>query len=252
MLGCLGAARKIAAQSYDGQMPSRLAKKSERTAVVAGASGLVGTALLHRLLRQPEYGNIVALTRRPLGAEPRVLEVPARFDALAAVLDPATQAASLDAFCCLGTTMKSAGSEAAFRRVDYEYVVAFAQWAKKRRARRLVVVSAMGADAGSSVRYNRIKGETEDELRALGVPLIVLRPSLLDGPRVERRVGEAIALALTRPLRALIPATVRPISVDDVAQSMVDAALSPRLAPVVSSAAMQGAAARADRLLPSR
>lgn len=223
-----------------------------RTAVVAGASGLVGTALLHRLLRQPEYENIVALTRRPLNVEPRVLQVPARFDDLATVLDPLTEAGSVDAFCCLGTTMKSAGSEAAFRRVDYEYVVAFGEWAKTRRAHRLIVVSATGADATSSVRYNRIKGETEDALRALSVPLVVLRPSLLDGARVERRVGEALALALTRPLRALIPATVRPVAVDDVAQSMLDAALSPQLVPVVNSAAMQEAAARADRLLAER
>ena len=220
-----------------------------RTAVVAGASGLVGSALLHRLLRQPEYENIIALTRRPLEADPRVLQAPARFDDLAAVLDPVAHAGSVDAFCSLGTTMRAAGSEAAFRRVDYEYVVAFAQWAKKRRARRLIVVSAMGADAASAVRYNRIKGETEVALRALGVPLVVLRPSLLDGARVERRLGEAFALALTRPLRALIPATVRPVAVDDVAQSMLDAALAPQSVPVVNSAAMQGAAARADRLL---
>jgi len=233
-------------------MPSRRARNAERTAVVAGASGLVGSALLHRLLRRPEYRSIVALTRRPLDVDARVTQVQARFEDLATVLDPVTQAGRLDAFCCLGTTMKSAGSEAAFRRVDHDYVVAFGRWATQRRAARLVVVSAMGANAASSLRYNRIKGEAEDALRALGIPLVVLRPSLLDGARVERRLGEALALALTRPLRGLVPATVRPVAADDVAQSMLDAALAPQLSPVVNSAAMQGAGARADRQRASR
>ena len=116
----------------------------------------------------------------------------------------------------------------------------------QRRARRLVVVSAIGADAGSGVLYNRVKGETEDALRALsGNALVVLRPSLLDGARAERRPGEALALALTRPVRFLLPGFIRPVDVEDVAQSMIDAALAPDAVPIISSASMHGAAHRA-------
>ncbi|HTN50123.1 MAG TPA: NAD-dependent epimerase/dehydratase family protein [Burkholderiaceae bacterium] len=218
-----------------------------RTAVVAGASGLVGRAVLRRLLRQPAYQSIVALTRRPLGLDSRVREVPAHFDNLGNVLASVARTAVVDAYCCLGTTMKAAGSQAAFRRVDHDYVLAFGKWAAERGAHRLIVVSALGAAAGSPVLYNRVKGETEDALRGLRIPLVLTRPSLLDGPRTEHRPGEALALALTRPLRRLLPAKIRPVSVEDVAQSMIDAALSSQPEPLVTSAAMQGAAARADQ-----
>jgi uncharacterized protein YbjT (DUF2867 family) len=225
---------------------TRKADVAARIAVVAGASGLVGRALGRRLLQTPAYRSVVALTRRPIGNLPRLVEVPARFDALETVLTPATGTAVVDAYCCLGTTMRAAGSEAEFRRVDHDYVLAFARWAMQRRARRLVVVSAIGAAAGSGVLYNRVKGETEDALRALcGNALVVLRPSLLDGPRAERRPGEALALALTRPVRFLLPNFIRPVNVEDVAQSMIDAALAPDAVPIISSASMHGAAHRA-------
>ncbi|HQR21963.1 MAG TPA: hypothetical protein PLE54_17525 [Burkholderiaceae bacterium] len=223
-------------------------RPTPRVAVVAGATGLVGSELLRRLQRASAYGRIVALTRRPLGLGGRIVEVPAQFDALADALDSAVPAAaSVDAFCCLGTTLRKAGSQAAFRHVDFDCVVAFGRWAARRRARRLVVISALGADAGSRVFYNRIKGEAEDALRALaGQSVVLLRPSLLDGRRSEWRVGEFLALALTRPWRRLMPTAVRPVAVADVAQSMLDAALQDEAPAIVASAAMHGAAQRAD------
>jgi len=227
---------------------TRSANPAARIAVVAGASGLVGRALARRLLATPTYRSVVALTRRALGISPQLVEVPASFDDLATVLRPVAGAAVVDAYCCLGTTMKAAGSEAAFRRVDHDYVLAFARWAMQRRAHRLVVVSALGAAAKSRVLYNRVKGETEDALRGLsGKTLVLLRPSLLDGPRAERRSGEALALALTRPVRALLPASIRPVDVEDVAQSMIDAALARDPARVIMSASMHGAARRVVR-----
>jgi uncharacterized protein YbjT (DUF2867 family) len=102
----------------------------QRNAVVAGASGLIGRELLRRLLREPKYDRVFALTRRPLGDDRRLLQVPAQFGALASVLAPAASEDPLvDAYCCLGTTIKAAGSEAAFREVDFDYVVAFGRWA---------------------------------------------------------------------------------------------------------------------------
>ena len=219
-----------------------------RNAVVAGATGAIGSELVRRLLTSNTYARIVALTRRPLPEDdPRLLVVPAQFDALGRVLAPAlTPHRAIDGFCCLGTTIRTAGSRAAFRLVDHDYVLSFARWTLEHEVRRLVVVSALGADAASRVFYNRVKGETEAGLRSLGFgrnALVIVRPSLLDGQRAELRVGERLALAVTRPVRALIPARVRPIPVEDVAQSMLDAALA-RTAPIIiESESMQGASA---------
>jgi len=223
-----------------------------RDAVVAGATGAVGSELVRRLLASSAYARIVALTRRPLTEDdPRLLAVPARFDDLEDTLAAAVSTrGTFDAFCCLGTTIRTAGSRAAFRTVDHDYVLAFARWALDHEVRRLVVVSALGADATSSVFYNRVKGETETALRALdfaGNALVIVRPSLLDGPRAELRIGERLALAASRPLRALIPARVRPIRVEDVAQSMLDAALARTVPGIIESESMQGAAATAGR-----
>lgn len=222
--------------------------QAQHVAAVAGASGLVGRRLVLRLLRHPVYARVVALTRRPLGIDQvRLCEVPARFDALETVLSPAVaDPAKFDAYCCLGTTIRAAGSEAAFRTVDFDYVVAFGRWAVAHRARRLVVISALGANDRSAMFYNRVKGETEKALRALAPSsLVILRPSLLDGARRDQRLGESLALALARPLRALVPPAYRLVSADDVAQSMIDAALAESAPGTIESGAMHGAAARA-------
>jgi len=222
-------------------------KAAQRIAVVAGATGLVGSELVRRLLAQRAYRRIVALSRRPLDPNPRLEVVEAAYDQLHRVLDPATRRSEpIDVFCCLGTTIRSAGSHEAFRRVDRDYVVALGRWARDADARRFVVVSAAGADASSRVFYNRVKGEMERELAALGLPsLVIARPSLLAGERDEFRPAERVALALTRPMRALLPATVRPIAAADVAQAMIDAALAFDPPRTLDSAAMQGAASRA-------
>jgi uncharacterized protein YbjT (DUF2867 family) len=224
-------------------------RQVQQLAVVAGASGLVGRELVLRLLRHPVYARVVALTRRPLGIDHvRLCEVPASFASLETDLSSVvSQAARLDSYCCLGTTISAAGSEAAFRMVDFDYVVAFGQWSVRRQAHRHVVISALGADARSAVFYNRVKGESENALRALAPSsLVILRPSLLDGHRGERRLGESFALAFARPLRAVLPAAIRPVRAEDVAQSMIDAALMDAAPGAIESAALQGAAARAD------
>ena len=228
-------------------MAGRKNRTTGRTAVVAGASGLVGRELVARLTRTPAYGRVIALTRRALQLEhPRLVEAPARFDALDGVLAPLLPRSTVDAYCCLGTTIRSAGSQQAFRHVDHDLVLAFARWAASVPVSRLVVVSALGADAKSRVFYNRVKGQTENDLRAVaGSSLVLLRPGLLDGPRTERRWGESLALAMTRPVRTWLPASLRPVAVEDVAQSMIAAALAETVPAVLESAALQGAARRA-------
>lgn len=221
-----------------------------RAAVLAGGTGLVGSHLLPRLLAAPEYARVIALTRRPPGASaPTLIERPARFDALDSVLPDCMQAgAAVDVFCCLGTTIAAAGSQAAFAAVDRDAVVALGRWAAAQGARRMLVVTAVGADPTSRVFYNRIKGETEAALRALPLAaLTVLRPSLLEGERRERRPGESIALALSRPLRRWLPTGLRPVRAADVAATLLAAARNVSPPAVIASAQMHGAADREQR-----
>lgn len=220
-----------------------------REAVVAGATGAVGSELVRRLLGTAEYTRVIGLARRPLEqAHARLVRAPARFDALDQALPAALGLArGFDAFCCLGTTLRAAGSRAAFRTVDHDYVLNFAQWARARGARRLIVVSAHGADPTSSVFYSRVKGEMERDVHALGFgpnSIVIVRPSLLDAPRAETRVGERVALAFARPLREVIPARLRPITATDVAQAMLNVAVAKTAPLLINSAQMQGAAAR--------
>ncbi len=213
--------------------------------MLVGASGLVGRALLERLLAEPGYGEVHALLRRPIAGWPQHAKLHTRqvdFTALPK-LPPVD-----DAFIALGTTIKQAGSQAAFRAVDFDAVLASAQSAQAAGARRLMLVSAMGADPGSRVFYNRVKGEAEQAVQDLGFEsLVIAQPSLLRGDRAAlgqpSRFGEATALHVLRPLLGLLPRGVRPIEAADVAAALVQAAR--RGAPGVqhlSSAAMQGAA----------
>jgi len=213
-----------------------------RTAIVAGATGLVGSQLLPLLLDSGRYARAVALARRTLPLASPLLEArPAAFDRLAELLAD-TGGATTDVFCCLGTTIGKAGSEAAFRQVDYDFPLALARWAAATGARRFLVVSALGADAASRIFYNRVKGELEAALGRAGLAsLVLLRPSLLAGARKEFRLGERLTLAATAPLRWLLPAGVRPVQAADVAAAMVEAAESASPPPVVTSSEMQGA-----------
>ena len=163
--------------------------------LLAGATGLTGEHLLDRLLNEPTVSRVLAPSRRPLVAHPR-LENPVGEPAQ--VLDPLEGLVDI-AFCCLGTTLKQAGSEAAFRAIDLDLVVAFAARARALGARHLLVISAIGADPESSIFYNRVKGEMEQALRAQDWPQLTLaRPSLLIGERLEPRLAERIAAPLSR------------------------------------------------------
>ncbi len=198
-----------------------------RTALIAGASGLVGGFLLRQLLDAPEYDRVVALGRRPLDlAHPRLVQVTADFAALDQV------AANLrcdDAFCCLGTTIRQAGSRDAFRAVDHVAVLAFAWAARRGGAARFFAVSSLGADARSRIFYNRVKGETEAALEVLGFKtLAIFRPSLLLGSRRESRPGERLAAAVMWLADPLLLGPLRPyraIRAETVARAMIRCSL---------------------------
>jgi uncharacterized protein YbjT (DUF2867 family) len=161
-----------------------------RNAIIAGATGLTGGHLLACLLADARYVHVHVLVRKPiLTPHVKLNEHAVNFRALASL--PAAD----DAFCCLGTTIKKAGSQAAFREVDFNYVLNFAHAAKAGGAKRFMVMSALGATAKSGVFYNRVKGEMEDALAKLGFEsLHIFRPSLLDGDRGELRVAERVSI----------------------------------------------------------
>ena len=193
------------------------------TALVAGASGLVGGLLLDTLLEEPLYREVCSLGRRPVSKQHlKLTQRTVDFARLEAEALPASD----DAFCCLGTTIKKAGSQEAFRAVDHDAVLAFAKAARKSGARRFLVVTALGADSRSRVFYNRVKGEAEEALKGVGFEtLVILRPSLLLGDRAESRPGERAAIVVSRALGPLLrPFGGRPIEARTVARAMLSLA----------------------------
>jgi len=205
--------------------------EAERVALVAGGSGLVGSALLPLLLRTSDYARVVALSRRPLQFEhARLANRVVRFEA---ALGPQLKGLRChDAYCCLGTTLRAAGGEDGFRAVDHELVLIFARAALALGAERFMLVSAVGANADSRNLYLRVKGETELEVEALRFrSLHIMQPSLLLGARRERRPLELIAqplMLLLSPLLLGPLARYRPISAQLLAAAMVAAARSGR------------------------
>lgn len=196
------------------------------TAWIAGATGLVGSKLLSLLLEDPKVTTVVSLGRRPSGVtHAKLVERSVDF----ANVDAAGLPAPTVALCCLGTTIAKAGSKEAFRAVDHDAVVAFAKAAQSAGAGRFVLVSSEGANAGSMIFYNRVKGEVEAALRALGFSsLAITHPSLLMGDRAESRPGERFAVAASRLLGPLLkPFDARPIEADVVARALVAIAHDP-------------------------
>ena len=211
-----------------------------RTALLVGATGLIGSFLQQRLLASDAYARVAVWARRDLGkTHPKLKSDVVDFDRL-----HERRVEAEDVFCCLGTTIKQAGSQAAFRRVDYDYPVALATAAAGGGAKRLLVVSALGANPDSSVFYSRVKGEMEIAVRAAGVPAtIFFRPSLLSGPRKEVRRGERIGEAVGKLLGPLL-GKYRPIAADMVAAAMLKSALENRPSGVIESGEIRKIATR--------
>ena len=226
-----------------------------RTALVLGATGLVGRHLLAGLRREPRYGRVVVLSRRALpstgpagpGARGQVRRRAPAFvvgsappgntgpavDVHQVDFDALEAHAGLfgvdDIFCCLGTTIRKAGSRDAFRRVDLDYPLQAARLGRAAGAQRFLLVTAGGADPSSRVFYNRVKGEVEGAVAGVGYPrTVILRPSLLLGEREESRPGERVAEWVMRPLGPLMRgplARYRPVEAERVARAMVRRAM---------------------------
>jgi uncharacterized protein YbjT (DUF2867 family) len=204
-------------------MNQRAALPEMQTALLVGATGLVGQQLLRLLLKDPMLQRVTVLVRQPLDRQ--ALQADASLAAHLGKLDehvvrfddlgPHAPHFKVDAvFCALGTTIKTAGSQAAFRRVDFDYPLAVARLAKAQGVPHFLLVSALGAQSSSRVFYSRVKGELEDALAALNFDALTLaRPSVLEGDRQESRPGEWLA----RQLGWLTPGPYKPVHVRQVA-----------------------------------
>lgn len=225
---------------------------TQKVALVAGATGLVGQRLVTVLCDAREYGRVYALTRRPLTRDHvKLANRVVRFGEIEAQLRGVT---CTEAFCCLGTTLKDAGSEAAFRQVDHDLVLAFARVARAAQAQRFVLVSSAGADPGSRAFYLRVKAETEAAVMTLGFPALdIMQPGLLLGSRRDLRPLELAAqwtLPAVSPLMLGPLQRYRPVSAETLALAMLGAARSGRRGvmrftwPAIRTLAAQAAAER--------
>ncbi|EMP56183.1 nucleoside-diphosphate-sugar epimerase [Marinobacter santoriniensis NKSG1] len=192
--------------------------------MVLGATGLTGHLVVEGLLAREEIESVTVLVRRPLALEhPRLIQHPVDFDSLG----DHSELFAVDALiCCLGTTIRKAGSQARFREVDYGYPLAAARIGREQGARALILMSAIGASSSSTIFYNRVKGELEDAVRDLGYPyLSIYHPSLLLGDRQEHRKGEKLGqMAMPLINRVLLGPLdkYRAIKAETVASAMVN------------------------------
>jgi uncharacterized protein YbjT (DUF2867 family) len=198
----------------------------QRTALLVGATGLIGDGLLELLLEDEYYDKVIVLARRRLTFDyPTLVQHTVDFNTLD-VSAPLVQAN--DVFCCLGTTIKKAGSREAFRKVDYEYPLKIAELAAAHGAEQFLMVTALGADPNSRIFYNRVKGEIEQSISKLPFRAIhFFRPSILVGERRESRPGERIGIAAMKFFSFLMVGSwrkYRPIQAELVAKAMIAAA----------------------------
>ncbi len=197
-----------------------------RKALIVGATGLVGGYCLQALCDNPLYSEVTAIARNPIRKTHSKLKVLAsnfenlQSDLLNLHVD--------DVYCCLGTTIKKAGSQEAFKKIDHTLVVTIAELMRKQGAEQFLVISAMGANTRSRVFYNRTKGEVEEALKEIEFPCLrVVRPSLLLGKREEFRLGERVGVLLAPILKLFLRGSLKkycPVQAKSVADFMVKVA----------------------------
>ena len=194
--------------------------------VIVGASGVVGARVLHHLLDHPLVGRVTAIGRRPLlQKHAKLVSVVANLSSSSSICTVTPDEVTV-AFCCLGTTMKAAGSKEAFRAIDHDAVIAFATAIHQKGGKRFVLLTSAGASTTSGNFYLKTKGAVEDAVADIGFEsFVTLRPSILDdgGKRQEQRLGEQVVLPVARAIFSLIGKTHRwaPIGIDVVGTAMV-------------------------------
>jgi uncharacterized protein YbjT (DUF2867 family) len=192
--------------------------------MLVGATGLVGGHVLQQALADPAVALVVAPTRKPLTPQPRLLNPVVDFERLP---EDAEWWAVDAVVCTLGTTVRVAGSQAAFYKVDHDHPLEVAYLARRHGARAFALNSALGADTASRVFYSRTKGETERDLQAVGYPsLTLVRPGLIGGQRQESRPLEQLAVNMSKLVQPLLPRRYRVVPAERVAQHLLQAALA--------------------------
>lgn len=202
----------------------------EKKAILAGATGAIGSSLLQQLLADKNYKEVLILVRSKSGLEhPKLKEMVLDFDHLN---DYAHQITGDVVFCCLGTTAKQTPDEAKYRKIDYQYPLDIAWIAQTNGTESYHLVSAMGASKNSSLFYNRTKGEVEHDLKSIPFKSIhIYQPSLLDSKRKQKRFAEKIMNGLMHLINPLLVGGMRKyrsIKVENVAKAMLIKSLEDR------------------------
>jgi len=200
-----------------------------KTALLVGAGGLVGQSCLQYLLDDPSFTTVRVLVRKPLDIQhPKLEQIVLDFDSLEKQRDSIQ---GTDVFCCLGTTIKVAGTKENFFKVDFTYVLEIARIAREKGAKGFYLVSAMGADAHSFIFYSKVKGQLEEAVKSLGFEsLYIFRPSLLLGERKEQRTGEKIGVFINDLIEPLMVGPLKKykgIQASQVAKAMVRKSTNP-------------------------
>ena len=194
------------------------------TILLAGASGLVGQAVLKQCLADPRITQVFAPTRRALPTHAELLNPIVDF---AALPEDAAWWKADAVICTLGTTIRQAGSKEAFRQVDHHYPLALATLAQRHGTPTFALTSAMGADPGSRIFYSRTKGELERDLSAMGfTSLTLVRPGLLGGERATVRPRESFAMALLSAVEPVLPPRYRVVPAEQVAAVLLRSAMA--------------------------
>ncbi|MEN9281487.1 MAG: hypothetical protein RL594_422 [Bacteroidota bacterium] len=197
--------------------------------LIIGATGLVGSELVHLLANDSRFSSVVVLSRRPIvgyDGHPTIRNVVKDFDALTGDED----IYDVDVvFCAMGTTIKTAGSKEVYRRIDHTYPMKVATFARQQGARHWVIVSSGGISENSRFFYIQVKADVERDLRALNFPLLtILRPSLILGNRREFRLGERIGMVLMKIFNGVIPKAYKAIEASAIAATMIRCAFNQR------------------------
>ena len=191
--------------------------------LLVGATGLVGGHVLQQALADPSVVRVIAPTRKALAPHPKLLNPLVDFERLP---EDADWWAVDSVICTLGTTIKVAGSQAAFYKVDHDHPLEVAYLARRQGARAFAFNSSLGADAGSKVFYPRTKGETERDLQAVGyASLTFVRPGLIGGQRVQSRPAEQLAVRISQWVQPLLPRRFRVVPAERIAHHLLQAAL---------------------------
>jgi len=222
---------------------------NQKIAFVSGASGMVGMQVLHQLFQESSYSYVISLGRRDLALKNhKLIQLKVDFDKLhlvnltekirdqnrggdfhVLIHGLEEKRVEIHAFCSLGTTIKEAGSKEKFRQIDHDFVVDFANWSFNQGAKKFLYVSAMGADPRSSIFYNKVKGEVEEDLKLVPFDYLGLfQPSVLLGNRRKTRLGEEIGKKAMQAVTFFgIMKKYKPIYDHQVAKAMLRSALNP-------------------------